>query len=140
MYMRLGISGSALPATIQRDVWNLYLQSSAATMSIRTTYLALLSMPAHLALSGGNMRLSEEPREDKATAEKSDDPANIVPRRAPSPTLVRGSEKLRMVSKKVRPDASQPASKLMLFLNTFGLELDTHTQQILEIWIMVDAY
>lgn len=63
MYMRLGISGSAFPATIQWELWNLYLQSSAATMSIRTTYLASLSMPAHLALSGGNMRLYGEERE-----------------------------------------------------------------------------
>lgn len=60
MYMRLGISGSALPATIQRELWNLYLQSSAATMSMRRIYLAFLSIPLHLALSGGNIRLRGE--------------------------------------------------------------------------------
>ena len=57
MYMRLGISGSAFPATIQRELWNLYLQSSAATMSISRMYLAFLSIPTHLVRSGGNMRL-----------------------------------------------------------------------------------
>ena len=57
MYIRLGISGSAFPATIHRELWNLYLQSSAATMSINKIYLDFLSKPAHLALNGGNMRL-----------------------------------------------------------------------------------
>lgn len=57
MYMRLGISGSALPATIQRELWNLYRQSSAATMSISRMYLAFLSRPLTRTLKGGNIRL-----------------------------------------------------------------------------------
>lgn len=57
MYILFGISGSAFPATIQRELWNLYLQSSAATMSIKRMYLAFLSRPVHLTLNGGNIRL-----------------------------------------------------------------------------------
>lgn len=57
MYILFGISGSAFPATIQRELWNLYLQSSAATISINRMYFAFLSKPVHLTLNGGNIRL-----------------------------------------------------------------------------------
>ena len=57
MYIRLGISGSAFPATIQRLLWNLYLQSSTATMSINKIYLDLLSSPDTFTLNGGNILL-----------------------------------------------------------------------------------
>src|SRR6218665_951428 len=58
MYIRFGISGSAFPETIHRELWNLYRQSSTATMSTRRIYLALLSNPETLTLNGGNIRLS----------------------------------------------------------------------------------
>ena len=58
MYMRLGISGSALPAITHRELWNLYLQSSAATMSINIMYLAFLSKPETRMRNEGNI-LSE---------------------------------------------------------------------------------
>lgn len=64
MYMRLGVSGSAFPATIQREFWNLYLQSSAATRSISRMYLARVSIPVQLTLSGGNMRLERGEKEE----------------------------------------------------------------------------
>lgn len=60
MYILFGISGSALPATIHRELWNLYLQSSAATISINKMYLAFLSSPVHLTLNGGNILLWAE--------------------------------------------------------------------------------
>lgn len=76
---------------------------------------------------------SEEPRENKATAEKSDGPANIVPRRAPSPTLVRGSKKLRMVSKKGEEEKKKTLLRTTLVGLYFYAELkpegstDVHT-------------
>uniref|UniRef100_A0A0E9TJQ4 Uncharacterized protein n=1 Tax=Anguilla anguilla TaxID=7936 RepID=A0A0E9TJQ4_ANGAN len=60
MYIRLGISGSAFPATIQRELWNLYRQSSAATISINKIYLAFLSRPFTRTLKGGNIRLKNK--------------------------------------------------------------------------------
>lgn len=65
MYILFGISGSAFPATIHRELWNLYRQSSAAIMSINKMYLAFLSSPEHLTLNGGNIRLRGERRERK---------------------------------------------------------------------------
>lgn len=38
-------------------LWNLYLQSSAATMSMRSIYLDFLSNPETRTLKAGNMRL-----------------------------------------------------------------------------------
>jgi len=58
MYILLGISGSALPATIQRELWNLYRQSSTATTSMRSMYLVCLSRPLTFTLNGGNIRLN----------------------------------------------------------------------------------
>ena len=58
MYILLGISGSAFPAIIHLELWNLYLQSSAATISINMMYLAFLSSPETRTLKGGNIRLS----------------------------------------------------------------------------------
>src|SRR6218665_1932521 len=57
MYIRFGISGSAFPATIHRELWNLYRLSSTGTMSINRMYLAFLSRPLTLTLYGGNIRL-----------------------------------------------------------------------------------
>jgi len=65
IYILFGISGSAFPATIQRELWNLYLQSSAATISIKRIYLAFLSRPVHLTLNGGNIRLWQRRTNDK---------------------------------------------------------------------------
>ena len=59
IYILLGISGSAFPATIQRELWNLYLQSSTATVSMRRMYLARLSKPVTRTLYGGNIRLKD---------------------------------------------------------------------------------
>lgn len=59
IYILFGISGSAFPATIHRELWNLYLQSSAATMSISKMYLAFLSSPVHRTLNGGNILLTD---------------------------------------------------------------------------------
>ena len=58
MYILLGISGSALPETIHLLLWNLYLQSSTATMSTNMTYLALFSKPVIFTLNGGNILLN----------------------------------------------------------------------------------
>lgn len=57
MYILFGISGSALPATIHLELWNLYLQSSTGTMSIRRIYFALLSSPDSFVLYAGNILL-----------------------------------------------------------------------------------
>lgn len=42
---------------ISNLLWNLYLQSSAATMSISSMYLDFLSKPETRTLKAGNMRL-----------------------------------------------------------------------------------
>lgn len=74
MYILFGISGSAFPATIQRELWNLYLQSSAATISIKRMYLAFLSRPVHLTLNGGNIRLwrGATDQDQQSTQEKNE--------------------------------------------------------------------
>ena len=53
----LWISGSALPATIQRELWNLYRWSSAGTMSMNKQYFAFLFNPDTRILKHGNIRL-----------------------------------------------------------------------------------
>ena len=72
MYILLGISGSALPATIHLLLWNLYLKSSAATTSSRRMYLALASRPDILNFICGNICLEEKEIFDILSADQSD--------------------------------------------------------------------
>lgn len=69
MYSGFGISGSAFPATIQRQLWNLYRQSSAGTISMRKKYFARGSNPVTRALIGGNIRLLTENENIKTRAD-----------------------------------------------------------------------
>ena len=62
-YSRLGISGSALPATVHLPLWNLYLLSSIGTMSIMRMYFDFLSSPFRRILKAGNILLHERERE-----------------------------------------------------------------------------
>lgn len=79
MYILFGISGSAFPATIHRELWNLYRQSSAAIMSINKMYLAFLSSPEHLTLNGGNIRLQGRGRDKKKRKKKSLKILGLIP-------------------------------------------------------------
>ena len=57
---RRGSSGSALPATIQHELWYLYRQSSLGRISITIQYLAFGFSPETFVLKPGNIRLKKK--------------------------------------------------------------------------------
>jgi len=53
------ISGSAFPATIQRELWNLYLWSSAGRISMKRQYFAVFERPDRRIWGEGNILLKQ---------------------------------------------------------------------------------
>lgn len=58
-YKRPGRWGSALPATVHSELWNLYRLSSTGTISITRMYFSFGFSPEMLILMTGNIRLKK---------------------------------------------------------------------------------